>query len=170
MNNSVTAKTAYIAMGSNMGDREQWLRQAIDSLGRHDSIEITKVSSIYETDPVGYTQQPSFLNMVIEVRSTLTAPDLLLEQLSIELQLGRVREVQWGPRTIDLDLLLYDNVSLETELLVLPHPRMMERAFVLVPLHDVLSEGHLLYNEVKDIAEEALQSRKEGITLWKTIN
>ena len=162
--------TAYIAMGSNMGDREQWLRKAIEMLGQHTAIEVTQISNIYETDPVGYTQQPSFLNMVIEVNTTLAAPDLLLEQLSIEQQLGRVREIQWGPRTIDLDLLLYDNVSLETELLVLPHPRMMERAFVLVPLHDVLSGGHLLHNEVKDIAEEALRTRKEGITLWTTIN
>ena len=170
MTNSVTAMTAYIAMGSNVGDREHWLRQAIDTLDRHNAIEITKVSNIYETDPVGYTEQPSFLNMVIEVRTTLSAPALLLEQLAIEQQLGRVREVQWGPRTIDLDLLLYDNVSLESDLLVLPHPRMMERAFVLVPLHDVLSKVHLLYNEVKGIAEEALQLRKEGITLWTTIN
>lgn len=170
MNIPSVAATAYIAIGSNMGEREQWLNKAIAALQQHADIEVVQVSNIYETDPVGYTQQPAFLNMVIQVRTTLSPTDLLLEQLSIEQQLGRVREVRWGPRTIDLDLLMYDNISLETELLVLPHPRMMERAFVLVPLHDVLSASHSLYTEVKHIAEDALHTGKEGIALWKTTN
>src|SRR5690606_41105594 len=97
-----------------------------------------------ETDPVGYTEQDAFLNIVIEVETTYSPHELLQQQLKIESELGRVRQVQWGPRTSDLDLLLYDNMVLETEQLILPHPRMMERAFVLVPLRDVLTENHVL--------------------------
>src|SRR5690606_11833702 len=170
MSKSTARNTAYIALGSNMGDREQWLLQALDALNKREELTITAVSAIYETDPVGYTEQDAFLNMVIEVETTYSPHELLQQQLKIENELGRVRQVQWGPRTIELDLLLYDNMVLETEQLILPHPRMMERAFVLVPLRDVLTENHVLYSQVEQIAKEALHSRKEGITIWKTIN
>lgn len=170
MNNRNATAVAYIAMGSNMGNREQLLQQAIDHINEHPDIDVTQISRIYETDPVGYTEQPAFLNMAIQVKTTLSPAELLLEQLAIEQKLGRVREVRWGPRTIDLDLLMYDNVTLDTELLVLPHPRMMERAFVLVPLYDVLSQNHPLYSEIGQIAQDALQTRKEGITLWIMTN
>ena len=162
--------TAYIALGSNIGDRMKALESAIKKLGEHDEIEVEATSHVYETDPVGYTDQPAFLNMVVRVRTTLHPEALLIEQLRIEAELGRQRDVRWGPRTIDLDLLIYDNVSMETDVLILPHPRMMERAFVLVPLHDVLSSEHPLAPQVKDIAKEALQMRKEGILLWTAIN
>lgn len=170
MSNTSNRHTAYIALGSNLGDREQWLLQAIKALEARANISVEAVSALYETDPVGYTDQDAFLNMAIKVSTTLSPLELLREQLDIENELGRVRQVRWGPRTIDLDLLLYDNVSLETEQLILPHPRMLERAFVLVPLHDVLELDHALYHEVELVAKEALQLRKEGITLWKTIN
>ncbi|MFC6335187.1 2-amino-4-hydroxy-6-hydroxymethyldihydropteridine diphosphokinase [Paenibacillus septentrionalis] len=170
MSNTSNRHTAYIALGSNLGDREQWLLQAIKALEARANISVEAVSALYETDPVGYTDQDAFLNMAIKVSTTLSPLELLREQLDIENELGRVRQVRWGPRTIDLDLLLYDNVSLETEQLILPHPRMLERAFVLVPLHDVLELDHALYHEVELVAKKALQLRKEGITLWKTIN
>jgi len=170
MSNTTDFNIAYIALGSNMGDRNQWLMQALDALEKRDGITITAVSAIYETDPVGYTDQDAFLNMVIQVSTSYSPHELLQQQQEIESELGRVRQVRWGPRTIDLDLLLYDNIALETEQLILPHPRMMERAFVLVPLRDVLSDDHVLYREVEQVAKEALQSRKEGITIWKTIN
>lgn len=161
---------AYIALGSNMGDREELLQEAIRLIDAHPDIRVARVSGIYETDPVGYTDQPAFLNMVIAVRTTLEPLQLLREQLNLELRLGRIRHERWGPRTIDLDLLLYDNVRMDHEELTMPHPRMMERAFVLVPLHDVLDEAHPLSGEVQGAAHASLQGRKEGITLWKTIN
>lgn len=161
---------AYIALGSNIGDRIQTLKSAIQKLNEHAAIEVEAESDVYETDPVGYTEQPAFLNMVVRVRTSLMPEELLKEQLRIEEQLGRKRQVRWGPRTIDLDLLLYDNVSMETDVLILPHPRMMERAFVLVPLHDVLSSEHPLALQVSNIAKESLQMRKEGIIRWTTIN
>ncbi|CAM4516905.1 2-amino-4-hydroxy-6-hydroxymethyldihydropteridine diphosphokinase [Paenibacillus endophyticus] len=161
---------AYIALGSNMGNREQLLLSAISLIDEHPSIKVNRVSGLYETDPVGYTEQPPFLNMVLAVQSTLSPIELLRQLLAFEQQLGRVRQIRWGPRTIDLDLLLYDNVRMDQEELTLPHPRMMERAFVLVPLHDVLDQSHLLQQEVGAASEAALLDGKEGITLWKTIN
>ncbi|OBZ15456.1 MULTISPECIES: 2-amino-4-hydroxy-6-hydroxymethyldihydropteridine diphosphokinase [Bacillales] len=161
---------AYIALGSNMGNREQLLLTAIGLIDGHPDIVVNKVSGMYETDPVGYTEQPPFLNMTLAVRTTLSPLSLLRQLLAFEQQLGRVRQIRWGPRTIDLDLLLYDNVRMDQEELTLPHPRMMERPFVLVPLHDVMDQSHQLQAEVGAASEAALQDGKEGITLWKTIN
>ncbi len=161
---------AYIALGSNMGDREAHLLRAIEELDAQPGIDVTKVSGIYETDPVGYADQPAFLNMAVAVRTTLEPLELLRTQLRLESLLGRIRQVRWGPRTIDLDLLLYDNVRMDQEELTLPHPRMMERAFVLVPLHDVISSSHPLREQVSATSAPALQAGKDGITLWKTIN
>lgn len=161
---------AYIALGSNMGDREANLMSAIEALDAEPGIRVTGVSGIYETDPVGYTDQPAFLNMAVAVRTELAPLELLRTQLRLESGLGRIRQVRWGPRTIDLDLLLYDNVRMDQEELTLPHPRMMERAFVLVPLHDVISSSHPLHEQVATTSAHALQAGKDGITLWKTIN
>jgi 2-amino-4-hydroxy-6-hydroxymethyldihydropteridine diphosphokinase len=157
---------AYIAIGSNIGERYENMQQAIAHLNAHEQIEVEAESAIYETDPVGYTDQPQFLNMVIRVNTSLSPEQLLKEQLRIELVLGRKREIRFGPRTIDLDLLIYDNVSMETELLILPHPRMMERSFVLVPLFDVLKPEYYNYNTIAETAQNALQMRKEGIKKW----
>ena len=159
-------EVAYIALGSNVGDRYQNIQQAISHIDAHPNIKVEAKSYIYETDPVGYIDQPQFLNMVIRVSTSLSPQALLQEQLRIELVLGRKRDIRFGPRTIDLDLLIYDNVSMETELLILPHPRMMERAFVLVPLFDVLNAEYSKYNTIAEEAQRALQMRKEGIKKW----
>jgi 2-amino-4-hydroxy-6-hydroxymethyldihydropteridine diphosphokinase len=161
---------AYIALGSNMGNREQLLLESIGLIDTHPGIVVSKVSGMYETDPVGYTEQPPFINMALAIRTTLPPLMLLRQLLDFEQQLGRVRHIRWGPRTIDLDLLLYDNVRMDQEELTLPHPRMMERSFVLVPLHDVIDQTHRLHAEVRAVSEAALLDGKEGITLWKTIN
>ncbi|REK69261.1 2-amino-4-hydroxy-6-hydroxymethyldihydropteridine diphosphokinase [Paenibacillus paeoniae] len=161
---------AYIALGSNMGEREKLLLEAIERIDSHPDISVLRVSGIYETEPVGYTDQPPFLNMVIAVSTALEPLNLLREQLEQERFLGRIRHERWGPRTIDLDLLLYDNVRMDQEELTLPHPRMMERAFVLVPLHDVISDSHPLHEGIQAASHAALRGGKEGITLWKTIN
>ncbi|MCC3377255.1 2-amino-4-hydroxy-6-hydroxymethyldihydropteridine diphosphokinase [Cohnella sp. REN36] len=134
-------KEAYVALGANLGDREHSLREAIRRLDAHDGIEVRRVSETYETDPVGYTDQPAFLNMALAIGTDLAPVALLRALLAIELEMGRVREIRWGPRKIDLDLLLYENETLGTDELTLPHPRMGERAFVLVPLRDVWTPG-----------------------------
>jgi 2-amino-4-hydroxy-6-hydroxymethyldihydropteridine diphosphokinase len=130
--------TAYIGLGSNLGDRMATLRtamQRLEKLGR-----ITGVSSLYETKPVGYLEQPRFLNAVVALETALAPGDLLRALLDIERDLGRTRSFADAPRTLDLDLLLVDDLTLETTELTLPHPRLHERAFVLVPLAEVAPE------------------------------
>lgn len=164
------AAEAYIALGSNLGDRGGMLAEALRRLDAGEGVTVTGVSAVYETDPVGYTEQPAFLNMAAALRTTLPPVALLRLLLEVERQLGRVRDVRWGPRVIDLDLLLYGAVKMDGAELTLPHPRMMERAFVLVPLADVLPAGHPLRRDVAGLAASALREGKEGIVLWNTIN
>jgi 2-amino-4-hydroxy-6-hydroxymethyldihydropteridine diphosphokinase len=127
--------TAYIGLGANLGDRMTTLRMAIqrlETLGR-----IAAVSSLYETEPVGYLEQPSFLNAVVALDTELAPADLMSGLLGIERDLGRARSFPNAPRTLDLDLLMVDDVILDTPELTLPHPRLHERAFVLVPLAEI---------------------------------
>ncbi|MED3662416.1 2-amino-4-hydroxy-6-hydroxymethyldihydropteridine diphosphokinase [Ureibacillus sp. FSL K6-8385] len=157
----------YLSLGTNLGDREKHLKEAIKLLQQQEGIVIQKVSPIYETAPVGYVNQPSFLNMALYAQTTLTPFELLEKCQSIEHDLGRVRTIRWGPRTIDLDILLYNNDNIESEKLIIPHPRMFERAFVLVPLMDVAKKP---YTEKLQQAETALRNmdiEKEGIRKWK---
>ena len=131
---------AYLALGSNIGDRKQQLLKAIDLIGNIKGIKVTKQSSIYETAPIGYTDQPNFLNLCLEIETELSPQQLLKHCLDIEQQLHRVREIRWGPRTLDIDILLYSDNIIETDNLSIPHPRMQERAFVLIPLNDIASD------------------------------
>jgi 2-amino-4-hydroxy-6-hydroxymethyldihydropteridine diphosphokinase len=124
--------TAYIALGSNLGDREATLRGALLRLGELGVVEA--VSPFFDTDPVGIVDQPRFLNAAARLETDLTPTELLQGLLSIEAAMGRVRLVRWGPRTIDLDLLLYDDLVSEQPGLSVPHPRLHERRFVLEPL------------------------------------
>lgn len=131
---------AYLGLGSNIGDRKQQLLKAIDLIGNIKGIKVTKQSSIYETAPIGYTDQPNFLNLCLEIETELSPQQLLKHCLDIEQQLHRVREIRWGPRTLDIDILLYSDNIIETDNLSIPHPRMQERAFVLLPLNDIASD------------------------------
>ncbi|HYK74911.1 MAG TPA: 2-amino-4-hydroxy-6-hydroxymethyldihydropteridine diphosphokinase [Pseudoneobacillus sp.] len=158
---------AYIALGSNIEDRLFHLDGAIRRLNQHQHIKLVNVSSVYETDPVGYTDQSTFLNMVISVITDLSPEELLTECMKIETELGRKREIKWGPRTIDLDILLYNQENIETERLIVPHPRMQERAFVLIPLLEIASD--LSAPWLGDINLVELQE-KEGVRLWKRRN
>jgi 2-amino-4-hydroxy-6-hydroxymethyldihydropteridine diphosphokinase len=124
---------AYLSLGSNLGDRLGYLARAVSLLDR-DGAVVLRTSSVYETAPQGKTDQPAFLNMVIEVDTVLTPKNLLRRIQTVESVLGRVRTVRWGPRTIDIDLLLYNETILYEADLELPHPRMGDRAFVLIPL------------------------------------
>ncbi len=126
-----------LGLGSNVGDREGNIRAAVAKLAAWPGLAVTRVSSLYETAPVGYTDQPDFLNAVACVETSLSPQELLTACLAVEKDLGRERKVRWGPRTIDIDVLLYDEVTLATPELTLPHPRLHERAFVLVPLAEL---------------------------------
>lgn len=157
----------YLSLGTNLGDRENNLKSAIDLLQSKEGIRIKKISPIYETAPVGYVDQPSFLNIAIYAQTILSPIELLQTCQLIENDLGRVRNIRWGPRIIDLDILLFNNDNIESENLIIPHPRMFERAFVLVPLLDIASKP---YSEKLIQAEAALKNinlEKEGIQKWK---
>ena len=133
----------YIALGSNIGDREASLREAIKFLKNHSSIKISKISSLYESEPVGPVKQGNFYNMVVEIETELTPENLLSVCQLIEQRLKRKKTVKWGPRTIDLDILLYDSLEVNLEELIIPHPEMKNRAFVLVPLLEIAPEAKL---------------------------
>lgn len=130
----------YWSIGSNLGNREQHFARAMRSLTECEALELSGASSIYETEPVGYRQQAAFLNAAFELHTTLSAHALLGLAQNIEHRLGRERTQIWGPRSIDLDLLLYGDEQLRTEKLIVPHPRLHERKFVLVPLAELAPE------------------------------
>jgi 2-amino-4-hydroxy-6-hydroxymethyldihydropteridine diphosphokinase len=129
---------AYIGLGSNLGDREAMLRSALQLLAAEPEIELVASSSVRETDPVGYEDQPRFLNSAVCIETELSPRALLDRMLSIERRLGRTREgPRFGPRTIDLDLLLYGDELVDEPGLRVPHPRLAERRFVLEPLQEL---------------------------------
>ncbi len=132
---SKTAHHIYLALGSNIGDRQENLSLALQRL--REIVDIDKISSVYETEPVGYLDQPRFLNMVCYGQTASSPHELLRKIRAIEKALGREPSFRNAPRPIDIDILLYDNLCLETEHLTIPHPRMSERAFVLVPLVEI---------------------------------
>ena len=131
--------TAYVALGSNLGDKEANLRKALGLLEER-GVEVVQTSSFISTEPYGVTDQPQFLNGVCEVRTSLEPLELLHTLLDIEQEMGRVRLRHWGERNIDLDLLLYEDVVMDTPQLKLPHPDMQNRDFVLLPLAEIAPE------------------------------
>ncbi|KGR77547.1 2-amino-4-hydroxy-6-hydroxymethyldihydropteridine diphosphokinase [Ureibacillus sinduriensis] len=160
----------YLSLGTNIGDREQNLKLAVRLLQDTENVSVTAVSSIYETAPVGYVDQPSFLNIALSIETTYSAMDMLRICQSVENELGRVREVRWGPRIIDLDILLYNNDNIEVKHLIVPHPRMFERAFVLVPLLEITKNIRTPHLEMAKSCLERMDLMAEGITKWKSIN
>lgn len=143
--------TVYIALGTNLGDRSANLRAAIESMPPE--VTVLVESHIYETPPWGYEDQPAFLNMVVKAETGL-GPGALLEFLKqLEVELGREQNFRWGPRLIDLDILFYDDLVLDSPPLVIPHPRLHERAFVLVPLMDIAPDliHPLFQRSVRDL-------------------
>jgi 2-amino-4-hydroxy-6-hydroxymethyldihydropteridine diphosphokinase len=137
-------RRAYLSLGSNVGDRAAHLAAGVDTVRANDAY---RTSSVYETEPVGGVVQDDYWNMVIELVTDATAVELLDRAHLAETQRGRVRDVRWGPRTLDVDVLLVGDERSEDPVLLLPHPRMYERSFVLVPLHelapDVVSAAQL---------------------------
>jgi 2-amino-4-hydroxy-6-hydroxymethyldihydropteridine diphosphokinase len=127
---------AYLALGSNVGDRLAHLQSAVDGL-RGEALRVVAVSRVYETEPVGGPPQDAYLNAVVAVETELAALELLERAQGLEHRARRVRTERFGPRTLDVDILLYDDVTIDTPRLAVPHPRMWERGFVLAPLRDV---------------------------------
>jgi len=141
---------AYLGLGSNIGNRKLQLNEAIKILHAYQGIQVTQVSHIYETEPVGYTNQPKFLNLCIEIETELNPQSLLKCCLATEQQLHRKREIRWGPRTLDVDILLFDDQIIEQDNLSVPHPRMKERSFVLIPLNDIAT------NQIEPISNKSI--------------
>lgn len=129
--------TVYVGMGSNMGDKEKNLKDAIKLIEDSSKSKVTKISKFYTTKPVGYLEQDDFLNCAIEVKTILSPKEFMTALLEFEKNLKRERIIHWGPRTIDLDILMYDNLVTSEEDYIIPHPRMSERLFVIEPLCDI---------------------------------
>ena len=129
--------TVYLSLGSNLGEREANIRNALNRLSQYQNIRIQDVSSLYETASVGYTDQPDFINIAVRIETAISPMELFYACVEIESEMGRVRNFHLEPRVIDIDILLCDNVVMHTPELTIPHPRMMERAFVMAPLAEI---------------------------------
>jgi len=143
-----------IGLGSNLGERDKNIRTALEKM-QEKGIELLRVSSVLETEPYGYTNQPKFLNAVCLVETNLTPDQLLDVLLEIEKEIGRVRERKWGPRIIDLDIIFYEDLVLESERLIVPHPDMHNRWFVLAPLAEICPD--YVHPKLKKTVRELLQ-------------
>lgn len=154
----------YLSLGSNSGDRVKLIEQAISFINLSENLDLVRTSALYETEPWGVKDQNWFLNVVVEIKTSLPAQDLLLKLQNIEKTLGRNRQVErrWGERTMDIDIIFYGKEKIETEILTIPHPRMQERAFVLVPflelipdfVHPILGKTiSELYDELEDVED-----------------
>ncbi|MGF7398190.1 2-amino-4-hydroxy-6-hydroxymethyldihydropteridine diphosphokinase [Thermoanaerobacterium thermosaccharolyticum] len=154
----------YMSIGSNVGDREGYLKSALIKLAKN-SVIIEKVSPIYETEPVGYKEQGRFLNAVVQAKTELKPRELLKIINTVEKELGRERLIRWGPRTIDIDILLYGDVIINDDDLKIPHEIMWERAFVLIPLNDIAP--HITKDGVKLSRIIEMLPDKEGVKLYK---
>jgi 2-amino-4-hydroxy-6-hydroxymethyldihydropteridine diphosphokinase len=163
-------RQAFLGIGANLGDRWTVIRGALSGLERTPGVVAMEVSPVYETVPVGVLDQPKFLNLVIGIETTLMPEELLAVLHAFEAAAGRSREheVRWGPRPLDLDLLLYQGETRTGPDLLLPHPRMWERGFVLVPLRELLGRsarfGGPVWTEVR--SRLALAPMDAGVLLW----
>ena len=148
--------TTYIALGSNIGDSETYLNEAVEKIGQIPTCTVEKVSSYLVTEPYGVTDQPDFLNACLKMRTLLYPEELLKELNRIEKEAGRERIIYWGPRTLDLDILLYDDIVLEEDDLCIPHVEMHKRSFVLEPLAEIAPyKRHPVYGKtVREMLEE----------------
>ena len=147
--------TAWVALGANLGDAVRALRGALDALADAPGVRLMKASSLYRTAPID-SSGPDYINAVAEIATTLSAPDLLTALQAIELGAGRERPYRNAPRTLDLDLLLYGSASIDSGTLTVPHPRMWERAFVLVPLHEI-APGMVTVEMLQAVSAQAIQ-------------
>jgi len=165
MRSVVNVTNVYLSLGGNIGDRAANLAQAVEQI-EAGGVTVSRLSSVYETEPVGLREQPWFLNLVCAGETGLSPTDLLDMLQKVEARMGRVRTVRWGPRPIDLDILLYGDTILDAPRLTIPHPRMAERAFVLVPLVEIAPEA---WHPVLEASARELLERLEpvsGVEYW----
>lgn len=146
----------FIGLGSNTGDKIENIKKAIEELGKVPENKVVDVSTLYRTEPVGGVDQDWFVNAVAELETTLSPRELLNTLLDVERGLGRVRNVKWGPRTIDLDILLYDDLIMDEEGLSIPHPLLQERGFVLVPMAEIAPK--VIHPRLKKDMSEIMKS------------
>ncbi len=151
---------AYLSLGSNEGNRQSWMEQAIDSLSVHAGNVFAR-SAFYETKAWGLTDQPDFLNMCIALETMLSPVDLLTVIQNTELQLGRTRTIKWGPRTLDVDILFFNNEIIQSEALIVPHPFVQDRRFVLMPLAEIASG--LVHPIMKKTVAQLLDECPDGL-------
>lgn len=151
--------TVYLGLGSNVGDREEYIEQAIFLLDKNPNVQLLKHSSNYETEPEGGGSQPPFINAAVSLKTKLSPHKLLELCQEIEATLGREREVEWGPRTIDIDILLYGNEIVSDDKLQIPHPLMHERLFVLKPLREIAAQ---IMHPVLEKSIEALYDARKA--------
>jgi 2-amino-4-hydroxy-6-hydroxymethyldihydropteridine diphosphokinase len=156
---------AVVALGSNLGDRFDYLQKAVNEINSLTDIEISEISSVYETLPVGGPEQGNYLNAVVTLNTKFEAKELLLKLLLIELNLGRQREIAWGPRTIDLDLIWFEDQTINLENLVLPHPRAHERYFVIKPWLEIEPKARIGNTEIREFLKNLDCS---GVNLFPT--
>ena len=156
---------AFLALGSNLGDRKRNLTEAVREISHLGKTGLLAVSNIYETDPVGYLEQDRFLNMAVMIETCLEPVELLCKLQEIENLLKRVRGIHWGPRTIDIDILLYDDLKVNLPYLQIPHPRMLQRAFVMVPLRDIYGPGKLEGCGIDEWIGRCAD--KNGVKMWQ---
>ncbi len=160
---SAMTKIAYLSLGSNLGNREDYLKQAIASLGRIGKIR--SVSSFYETEPVEFTEQALFLNCVVAIRTTIAPAELIGRLLEVERSLGRERIQMKGPRTIDIDILLYGDTVMNSPELTIPHPAMPRRRFVLAPMAEIAPDA--CHPVLKKTVRQLLEELPPGQNVWK---
>jgi 2-amino-4-hydroxy-6-hydroxymethyldihydropteridine diphosphokinase len=156
---------AVVALGSNLGDRFDYLQKAVNEINSLTDIEISEISSVYETLPVGGPEQGNYLNAVVTLNTKFEAKELLLKLLLIELNLGRQREIAWGPRTIDLDLIWFEDQTINLENLALPHPRAHERCFVIKPWLEIEPKARIGNTEIREFLKDLDCS---GVNLFPT--
>jgi 2-amino-4-hydroxy-6-hydroxymethyldihydropteridine diphosphokinase len=164
-------------LGTNLGDREDWLARALDALQALDSTMVVVYSSCYETEPVGITDQPRFLNMAAAIETAMTPLEMLDAIKAIETRLGRQRRDRWGPREIDIDIVLWDQQVVQGERLTLPHPEFRGRAFVLEPLREIAADvtdpvtgktveelADVLYAQLPELRHDIVKCQKLALT------
>ncbi len=165
------SKFATLGLGGNIGDVVATMRKALDRLQAHSGLDIVKISSLYKTPPWGFKDQDWFVNACVEVVSTLSPHELLEQCLATEKHLKRKRTLRWGPRTIDIDVLTFENYESDEAKLTVPHPRMLERAFVLVPLADIAPElivsGHSVQHWLEGIERDEINKIDCEMPWWK---